>query len=251
MVLSPPPWIAAGVLALGLLACANRGMRAPSDGSSGSTGGIGGKVDGALDMAMDLGGGDRASGGAGGGGSSGCVVADGGADAGACNARFNFENCALYGATLNTSSQTGFKSFVNAPPPPTGACGEGALQVACDFTSDAAAAQGEVIISIGSQNLSGKTLTVRVMMNPATSNITGFFIIPVSPTGGYYPYQLVVKPVPNQWTTRSVTFGPVDAGFMMVDKLSIQVNSSDDYVGTLWVDEIDISTPPPDAGTGG
>ena len=190
-----------------------------------------------------------------GGGGTGCNP-DGGPEAGACTALLNFEGCNLYGATLNDpSSQLGFKSF-SATSSQT-FCGSGAMQIEVNVSNERDAGfvgHGELFLPLGGINLSGKTLTVHVMAIPATSNTIRFNVIPVTPDS-YGPTSIGFSPIPSQWTTRSFTYDAVDSGVTVVDRLSIQVNngssvaSPDVYVGTLYIDEIDISSTPPDGGT--
>jgi hypothetical protein len=247
--LFPPPMRTAVVLALGLFACANRGMRAPdggadrtgSGGRAGTTGSGGGSGSGGI-------------GGAGSGGSNGCT-GDGGtdSDAGTCAAFFNFEGaagCALYGATLNDKMyQLAFQSISNS-----GAqtfCGQGALEITASFSgTGGTTTKGELFLPFtGSQDLTGKTVTIHVLAVPPPSNLTKLSVIPVT-SAGYYPQSIFtitpITAVAGQWTTKSFTFGTgADAGAMMVNSFSVQVSSVDGYVGQIYIDEIDIKAAPP------
>jgi hypothetical protein len=244
-----PQLKASGILLIALLGCVNRGQHAPSDG--GGSGGAGGSDGGGSDVHIDTRGG-------GGSGGTGCIP-DGGPDASACKAVFNFEGCNLYGAVLNDpTSQLGFKSF-SATSSQT-FCGSGALQIQVEVSNEKDAGfvgHGELFLPVGGINLSGKTLTVHVMAIPASPPTIRFNVIPVTPDS-YGPTSVSLAPIPAEWTTRSFSYDAVDSGVMVVDRLSIQVNngssgaSPDVYVGTLYIDEIDISpTPPPDAGADG
>jgi hypothetical protein len=219
-------------------------MHAPED--AGTGGHAGGHDGGNGDVPQDI----STDGDAG----SGCVAGDGGPDAASCPATFNFENCALYGAYLNdATNQSGFTSFGLTSSQT--ACGMGALQIEVDVakvsTDAGTTSRGEMYLPLGGIDLSGKTLTIRVKAVPAGSTIR-LNIIPVLPLS-YGGTTLGVSPIPADWTTRSVTFDSVDSGVTVVDRLSIyltNISTTDRYVGTLYLDEIDISTPPVDGGTG-
>jgi hypothetical protein len=246
-----PPQLKTSVIVLAaLLGCVNRGQHAPSDGggNGGAGGGAGGGDAGAVDSHVDM----RGNGG---GGGTNCVP-DAGPDAASCKALFNFESCNLHGASLNDpSGQIGFKSFVLTSSQTF--CGGGALQIEVNVSNEKDAGlvgHGELFLPVGGMDLSGKTLTVHVMADPATPNTIRFNVIPVTPNG-YGPTSIGISPIPAQWTTRSFAFATVDSGVNMVDRLSIQVNNASGsvtpevYVGTLYIDEIDISPTPTDGGT--
>ena len=239
----------------------NRGQRAPEGGGgagAGSGGHDGGRVD-----AMDV----RGSGGTD-GGAVACTVTDGGAgmdggggsDAGdaaaamTCGALMSFENCVVYGAMLlGPIAQRGFTGF-SAIASPT-FCGAGALAIETNLLmptdADKVSNVGELYLTIpgGPLNLGGKTVTVHASTNTSSTNLTSFYLTPVNTDTLYGPGSAKVSPLRStQWTTASASFAVGEPLVERVDRFSIQVISNVDYQGTVYVDEIEITTTPPDAG---
>jgi hypothetical protein len=271
----------AGLLALGLLACANRGMHTvPVDalpGTGGSPGDAGTGGAGATDgSTLDgrgtdggSGGADGGTGGAGGGldtcgadAGTGADAAVDAADAGTCNALFNFESpagCALYGASVNNTREDdggvdpNLAAFDSVSHSSNAFCGSGSLAIAANFT--AAKLGGEILIPVpqAQQNFTGKTLTLWVKASPGGTSNTRFEVFVVSRAGnaGYVPTFTAVHPFPSVWTKETFTFpaSGADAGadaaaapdVSQVFEISIQGHGATDiYAGTIYVDEIDI-----------
>lgn len=266
-----PLLMAVAPLALAPLACANRGMYTVALGQGGSSGGTGGV--GAGGVAGGGAGGGAAGGAAGGGmggrgtggGSGGSGVAgangcgDGGVgnatDAAACTAAFNFENCALYGISLNTGSQTAFTGFSNVSDT---FCGSGALKIDTTFfpASDAGPGSliGELLIPLSAnEDFSGKTLTFSMKVVPSATSMMELRVFVVDQKSEYQPSVVARAPLPSNWQTMSYTFpsvAPPDGGSVtMIYELSIQAyGKNDTYNGAIYIDELDIKSAPPDAG---
>jgi hypothetical protein len=235
-------WLPTHIAAIALISipflasngCVNRGQRAPD----GGVGGSGGRDTGPGDASRDHAGG-------------GPCAADAGMDAASCTATFSFESCSTYGLNLNEEMfQEGIQSFsvVSAP----AFCGGGALRLDINLMGqkDAGAqGHGEIFLPLGGRDLSGKILTVHVMADPATTISTRFNVIAVTPTG-YSGASISLSPIPAQWTTRAISMDSFNTDVTMIDRLSIQVNNiTDNYAGTVYIDEIDITTAPPDGGS--
>jgi hypothetical protein len=188
------------------------------------------------------------------GGSS--VGGDAGApvDAGSpssCTAMFNFESpggCGLYGAVLgmdtsNPANTAGFKRFYHTG---NAYCGRGALAIDVDLNKDTRLG-GEVAIPISpAADYTGKTLSLAVKGSVAGGSNVRFQVLLV--TTIYEPKSLDV-PITTDYTTVSVVL-PSMAGASAagVIRLSLEVHgNATPYVGTVYVDEIDISDTP-DAG---
>jgi hypothetical protein len=229
------------LFAIGLLACANRGMHAPGDGGAAGTvaaGGRGGAAPGGT------GGGPTGTAGMGGTGNGGnCnVAADagaGGGASGACGAMFNFE-AGLQGATINGPS-TGFKSVAQS-----GSftfCGSGALAITAMFSgATGMGVKGEVVLNLPGAplDLTNKTITVHVAADPGCSSDLYLAVVLNTQAGPIYfspPFQ--VRPITNVWKTATATV-QADAGSTSALYLSLQAFSSTGYQGTIYVDEIDI-----------
>jgi hypothetical protein len=238
---------AAGLVALGLVGCANRGMHAPTDGPVG-VGGSGGHVDASADGPRDVGGT---------GGAAACN-ADAGADAGdagdagTCPALFNFESpggCSLYGASLdndtfNPANTAGFKNLYRTS---MASCGQGALAVDVDLNGNTAKG-GSILIPINAANYTGKTLSIAVKASVAGPSTVHFYVLLASGSS----FQTILNvPLSTTWTTFNVPLASAtDASVSMVTLMSLQVlGGTSTYTGTVYVDEIDFRTTPPDAGT--
>ena len=180
-----------------------------------------------------------------------------------CNARFNFEPGSpagrLAGATINSNNLKAFTAISNSSA--VTLCGLGALEIDATFMGGSGQfAGGEVDIPLnGTEDLSGKTLTVNVRAVPP--GVVSFFVL-LSTTGGFetvpgYPLSLTQ----DQWYTASYSFpvpdgGVVDGGIRdgglpeggvpymwAVDRLALEAfsyNTDASVSYTIYVDEIDI-----------
>jgi hypothetical protein len=165
----------------------------------------------------------------------------------------SFENCVVYGAQLPESGvQMGFTGF-NAISSPT-FCGAGALAIETRLMpppdGGLETRQGQLLLSIpgGPIDLGGKTITVHVSASVASTNLTSFYLTPVRTDGVYGPSSAKVSPLRTQWATASTNFPVGEPLVATIDRISLQVISSVDYAGTVYVDEIEIATTPPDGG---
>jgi hypothetical protein len=232
---------------IGLLGCANRGMKPPErDGGPGTGGTL---------AAAGRGGGSGAGGrggttGTGGGGTGGqpsgtagsCNVApvDGGTAGGTCDAMFNFES-GIHGAIINSGS-TAFTAIKR-----DGAftyCGAGALAITGLFSgSSGPTTKGEVLINLPGApvDLTGKTITVRVASDPGCSQDLNLSLVLNTQAGAiYFTPAFPILRVTNTWKTGTATV-PATAGSTTALALSLQAISQTGYLGTIYVDEIDIS----------
>ncbi|HET6147394.1 MAG TPA: hypothetical protein VFH68_07650 [Polyangia bacterium] len=244
------------VLMLAIVGCVNRGQRPPGDG--GGIAGAGGQDASPVDVVDG-----RPNGGD---GSTACVAVDAGgpvdggdagdggdaASATTCNSFMSFENCVVYGAQLPPpSSQLAFTGF-SAVSAPT-SCGGGALAIDAHLVpSDADTIHfGEIYLTIpgGPIDLGGKTLTFHAAASVPSTNLTSLYLIPVSSLVMYGP-AAKVSPLKTAWTTASVNIEP---GEIVKDsvKISIQLRGAAEYAGRIYIDEIEITNTPPDAGDAG
>ena len=230
-------------------------MEAPHDGGAGTTatGGAGGKAGGGAGGA----GGKAGSGGKGGTGGKGGVGGGGGAaikDAGCslltdalvdhstttCNALFNFET-GTEGATIPGSTQAAFTGVMKSSAQTY--CGTGALAIAASFSGTSGnTTKGEVdlplAVDAGTANLLGKTITVHVSANPACDSGLRFNVNLNTTTGT--SVILRIQPVTQNWSTASIKLSTPDGGVNSATTLVLQAFSIDGYVGTIYVDEVDI-----------
>src|SRR5450432_2309829 len=207
------------------LGCANRGMEAPHDGGAGTT----------------------ATGGAGGTGGTmkdaGCsLLTDALVDHSTttCNAMFNFES-GTEGATIPASTQGAFTGVTKSGAPTY--CGTGALAIAASFSgSSGLSVKGEVDLPLGTdggaRDLDGRAITVHVSANPACDASLKMNIVVIGALGAQqFPLRNV--PLTANWTTASATLS-ADAGAASAIKIALEVTNVNGYVGTIYVDEIDI-----------
>jgi hypothetical protein len=235
---------------IGSLACANRGMVAPDrDGGPGSGGtlanagrgggGSGGRGGGA---------GAGATGGTGGGtggqpsgtaGNCNAATTDGGSGGGACGTMFNFES-GIHGAIINSGStaftmvrQSGSFTF----------CGAGALAITGLFSGNSGpTTKGEVLISLPGApvDLTGKTITVHVASDPGCNQDLNLSLVLNTQAGAiYFVPDFPILRVTNTWKTGMATV-PAVAGSTSALALSLQAISQTGYLGTIYIDEIDI-----------
>ena len=241
-----------------LVGCANRGMVAPSDetgtggGGSGGTAALGGSGGTGGSSTGGKGGGTGGSSTGGKGGGTGGTNVDAGCglvtdalfdhSTTVCSAMFNFEGAGnLEGATLLAGSQA-FTSVLQGTTPHT-YCGTGSLAIAATFSgTSGATTKGEVDIPLGvdggAANLSGKTLTVHVSASPVVCGEDLRFKVILDTTSGS-PVALSINTVTSNFTTVSASLATV-AGASAATKLAIEAFSTTGYIGTIYVDEIDL-----------
>ncbi len=171
---------------------------------------------------------------------------------GPCTAMFNFESpagCGLYGATLNqdpnnpknTDGFTGLHHTGNA------FCGRGAMAIDVDFNTTTRLG-GEVVIPINpTANYTGKTLSIAIKGSAAGGSNTRFQVLLV--TTRYEPKSISI-PITTDWTQVAVTLPTeADASADGVIRISLQAHGAiDPYLGTIYVDELDVRNTPPDGG---
>jgi len=232
------------------LGCANRGMEAPHDGGAGTTatGGAGGGAGVAGGKAGS--GGKGGSGGVGGRGGTGGTMKDAGCSlltdalvdhsTTTCNAMFNFES-GTEGATIPASTQGAFTGVTKSGAPTY--CGTGALAIAASFSgSSGLSVKGEVDLPLGTdggaRDLDGRAITVHVSANPACDASLKMNIVVIGALGAQqFPLRNV--PLTANWTTASATLS-ADAGAASAIKIALEVTNVASYVGTIYVDEVDI-----------
>jgi len=244
--------------ALGSLACANRGMHAPTDGGPGIAGSVGTAGRGGAGGTAGRGGsGGAARGGTGGGptgiagtggqssGTAGnCNVAatDGGSGAGTCGTMFSFET-GTQGAVINAGS-TAFTSLARSGT--FTFCGSGALAITSLFSGTSGpTTKGEVLIALPGAgttgiDVTGKTITVHVAADPGCSADLNLSLV-LNTTAGpiYFTPAFPIRPVTNMWKTGTAMV-TADAGSTTALAISLQVFSQMNYQGTIYIDEIDI-----------
>jgi hypothetical protein len=240
--------------ALGSLACANRGMQAPTDGGPGvaGRGGTAGRG-GAGGTAGRGGSGGSGRGGTGGGptgvagtggqtsgtaGNCNLAATDGGAG-GACGTMFNFET-GVQGATINAGSL----AFTNLARSGTFTfCGGGALALTALFSGTSGPTiKGEVLINLPGApvDLTNKTITVHVASDPGCSSDLYLSMVVNTQVGPiYFSPPVQVRPVTSSWQTGTATV-TADAGSTSALALSLQFISATNFQGTVYIDEIDI-----------
>lgn len=232
---------------IGSLACANRGMHAPTDAGAGAAGSSGTTGSGGQSGTTGRGGtGGGPTGIAGtGGGSSGTggascgLSADAGASGGACGSMFDFETD-VEGATINTGSSA-FQSVAKSNA--FTFCGSGALAITAMFSGTSGpTTKGEVLINLNATatpvDLTGKTITVHVASDPGCSADLNLSLVLNTQAGPvYFTPAFPIRPVTNMWKTGTATVG---SGATAALALSLQAFSSTGYEGTIYIDEIDI-----------
>jgi hypothetical protein len=251
------PLTAVVLLGLGFAACANRGMyTVVGDGGGTGGAGTGGRTDGGM--------GDRGSGGA--GGADPCATGGGGsavADAGSCPALFNFENCSTYGATVTALFNTTDGATVQTPVTAgfrrvshtnVASCGSGAIAIDVDFNTTSQTG-GEVTIPLTGTSSShvGETLTLRLKTDPPDGDSDTKFYVYLSTDSGYSPV-LTSIPFPHDWITLSAKIVSPTEGGAPPNAFAISLEAFGGarfpYKGTIYIDEIDFRTSPPDGGAG-
>ena len=239
---------------LGALACANRGMVAPSgDGGPGAGGTVATAGRGGTTGMAGRGGtggtggvptGTGTTGGTGGSGASGTsgncgLPADAGAAGGTCPAMFNFETD-TENAMINAGSTafTGIMKSSNYT-----FCGSGALAITAMFSGTSGpTTKGEVLIPLPGAPLdvTGKMITVHVAADPGCSSDLNVSMVLNTQSGPmYFTPTFPIRPVTNSWKMATVTV-TADGGATTALNLSLQAFSSTGYKGTIYVDEIDV-----------
>jgi len=242
--------------AIGSMACANRGMHAPDrDGGPGvggsvatagrgggggtASGGRGGTAGAATGTAGTggAGGGATGSGGTGGGSCNGAP--DASAPGGTCGAMFNFESGAQ-NAMINTGS-TAFMMVKQSSAATF--CGSGALEITAQFSGTSGpSTKGEILINLPGAPLdvTGKTITVHVAANPGCSQDLNLSVVLNTTAGAiYFVPDFPILRVTNTWKTGTAVIPTVN-GSTTALALSLQSTSQTNYVGTIYIDEIDI-----------
>jgi hypothetical protein len=218
-------------------------------GAGGTVGGRGGAVDG-TGGASGAGGTTGAAGVSGQGGTAAtCRLAPGPLSSGACAAVFNFES-STHGAIINSGS-TAFTSVARSNA--STYCGNGALAISALFGgTSGATTKGEVLINLPGApvDLTGKSITVRVAADPGCSADLNFSLVLNTQSGAiYFTPVFPLRPVTNSWSTATATVSPA-AGTTTGLALSLQAISQSGYQGTIYVDEIDITSGPPGIDSG-
>jgi hypothetical protein len=205
------------------------GAAAGAGGRGGTAGDVAGGVSG--NMAGTSGGG----GAAGGGGSptnvdAGCGPADGAIVSGPCNAMFSFESGLPAGAALGT--QTAFRTPMSST---TAYCGK-SIALPTVFTS--ATDKGELFIPLatdgGSVDLTSKAISITYAADPGCSADVQLYLV-INTRGA--PVMFSLPPVTGAWQTRSFNAA---GGVSMAIGFSLQAFSLSNYVGTIYIDEIDV-----------
>lgn len=257
-----PPQLKTGfiILAFASLGCVNRGMVAPpadgDTGMGGHGGGGGTVVDASRDMigAGGVDGGDSCDMDGGVDGGDGGVVADGG-NPSSCTAIYNFESpagCGLYGAVLGSTpdSPAATAGFTGLHHTPVAFCGRGGMAIDVDFNLTTRTG-GEVLLTVsqdGSLSYAGKTLTLSVMGSVDGGPNLRFYVFLVA--GGRFQ-QILVTPITTSWQTLSVALPVPDGSADQVMSISLEAfGRGSPYVGTFYVDEIDVKPTAPDGGSG-
>jgi hypothetical protein len=227
---------------------AGAGGTIKTDGGAGKTDGGGGGVGG------KGGGGGGGTGGKGGsGGAGGSTLRDASCNlltdalvehsTTACNALFNFESGTQGATPASSAIQGAFKRVIQGTTPNT-YCGAGSLAITASFSgTTGTSTKGEVDIPLGTDggtaNLAGKTVSVHVSANPACDAALKFNVSLNTTTGS--SVILRIEPVTANWSTATVTLpAATDGGANSATALALQAFSFDGYVGTIYVDEIDI-----------
>jgi hypothetical protein len=104
---------------------------------------------------------------------------------------------------------------------------------------------GEIIIPISTAGVSyvGKTFTISIMGTLAGGS-NKFYVYLIADR--YEP--VLSMPITTSWSTMSVTLPAPDAGADNVMSISLEIHGPTPYLGTLYVDEIDVRNSPPDGG---
>ncbi len=166
---------------------------------------------------------------------------------------FNFESpsgCGLYGAFLNSSidNPKGTDGFTNLRHTGVAYCGRGGMAVDVDFNTTSRIG-GEIILPINhiGVDFTGKVLSLAMRGSVAGGSNMYFAVLPVTTTR--YQDSAIKVSVTTDWVTLTTTLPSPDASAMGVIELSLQAHATDNYKGTIYIDELDIRNPSPDGGT--
>jgi hypothetical protein len=165
-----------------------------------------------------------------------------------CMAKFNFESpsgCGLYGAVLgqdtnNPKNTDGFKRVYHTA---NASCGRGAMAIDVDLDGNQRLG-GEVVIPINpTADYTGKTLSLAVKASVAGGSTVRFQVLLV--TTRYEPKSVDV-PLTTDYAPVSVVLPDMaGASAAGVIRISLQVHGAlTPYLGTVYVDEIDIHDTP-------
>ena len=216
-------------------------------GGPGGAGGVGGGIGGIGGIGGGAGTAAGSGGRGGGAGGASCNIVpndggttDAGVDGGTCTAMFNFES-GTHNAMINTSSQLAFQNIARSGTYTF--CGNGALAITAMFSGTSGnGIKGEVVIPLPGApvDLTNKTITVRVAADPGCSSDLNLVLVLNTQTGSvYFTPTFPLRPLTAAWKTGMVTLS-ADAGAMTGLTLSLQAFSTTGYVGTIYIDEIDI-----------
>ncbi|HEY5090587.1 MAG TPA: hypothetical protein VIK30_11500, partial [Polyangia bacterium] len=143
--------------------------------------------------------------------------------------------------TIPGSTQAAFTGVTKTTTPTY--CGTGALAIAATFSGmSGLSVKGEVDLPLGTdggaRDLDGKAITVHVSANPACDSGLRFNVNLNTTTGT--SVILRIQPVTQNWSTASIKLSTPDGGVNSATTLVLQAFSIDGYVGTIYVDEVDI-----------
>ena len=175
-----------------------------------------------------------------GGAGGDCRISPGAVSSGPCAATFNFES-GMHGAMINTGYQLAFQSIARSGTYTF--CGAGALAITAIFSGTSGnTIKGEVLIPLPGApvDVTNKTITVRVAADPGCSSDLNLALGANTVTGPvYFTPTFPIRPLTTTWKMGMVTLS-ADAGAMTGLTLSLQAFSTTGYLGTIYVDEIDI-----------
>jgi hypothetical protein len=119
-------------------------------------------------------------------------------------------------------------------------CGMRSLELTTMFAPDTT--RGEVLIDVpvALQNLTGKTITVRVSASPPLEE-PSYVAVTLVTASGFLTLSPTIRALTADWLTQDLTI-PMggDAGVMMVTSIAIQVFDLKSYSGKIYVDDLDI-----------
>jgi hypothetical protein len=234
-------------------ACANRGMMAvPSTGTGGNSGSGGLPGTGGSMGTGGAGSGGDGSGGAGSGGdgSGGAAVdappdlspmadamdaRDASTDHACPTATFTFESgtSGAHLGTMQAAAQSVTSSIANHY------CGQHALEITTAFSGTSGnTTKAEVLIDLaaGQQNLANKMITIHVAAIPESMPSTYMALTLITGTGNN-TLTPSIRPLTSDWQTQTYT---APASATMVSSIDIQIFDTNNYVGKIYIDDLDI-----------
>jgi len=186
--------------------------------------------------------GTAGTGGTGSAGTSGnCALpADAGPAGGTCTAMFDFET-GTENVMINAPSMA-FTSLMKSSAYTF--CGTGALAIASTFSGTSGnTIKGEVLLPLPNNpiDLTGKMITVHVASDPgcSTSMLNMSMVVNTQSGPIYFTPSPLIRPITTAWSMATVTV-PADPKATAALNVSLQFFSSDNYQGTIYVDEVDI-----------